>query len=32
MTGEVDELKNIFSDFKILVAKVNDNNKNKKKT
>ena len=31
MTEEVDQLKNIFSDFKILVAKVNDDNKNKKK-
>ena len=30
MTGEVDELKNIFSDFKILAAKINDDNKNKK--
>ena len=31
MTVEVDELKNIFNDFKILAAKVNDDNKNKKK-
>ena len=31
MTDEVDELKNIVSDFKILGAKVNDDNKNKKK-
>ena len=31
MTDEVDELKNIFNDFKILAAKVNDDNKNKKK-
>ena len=31
MTDEVDELKNIFSNFKILAAKVNDDNKNKKK-
>ena len=31
MTGEVDEPKNIFSDFKILAAKVNNDNKNKKK-
>ena len=32
MTDEADELKNIFNDFKILAAKVNDDNKNKKKT
>ena len=32
MTDEVDELKNIFNDFKILAEKVNDDNKNKKKT
>ena len=31
MTVEADELKNIFNDFKILAAKVNDDNKNKKK-
>ena len=31
MTDEVDKLKNIFNNFKILVAKVNDDNKNKKK-
>ena len=31
MTDEVDELKNIVSDFKILGTKVNDDNKNKKK-
>ena len=31
MTDEVDELKNIFSNFKNLAAKVNDDNKNKKK-
>ena len=31
MTDEVDELKNVFNDFKILAAKVNDDNKNKKK-
>ena len=31
MTGEVDELKNIFNDFKILAAKANDDDKNKKK-
>ena len=31
MADEVDELKNIFSDFKILATKVNDDNKNKKK-
>ena len=31
MADEVDELKNIFNDFKILAAKVNDDNKNKKK-
>ena len=31
MTDEVEELKNIFNDFKILAAKVNDDNKNKKK-
>ena len=31
MTVEVGELKNIFNDFKILAAKVNDDNKNKKK-
>ena len=31
MTDEVDELKNIFNDFKILAAKVNDDNNNKKK-
>ena len=31
MADEVDELENIFSDFKILAAKVNDANKNKKK-
>ena len=31
MTDEVDELENIFSNFKILAAKVNDANKNKKK-
>ena len=31
MTDEVDELKNIFSNFKILAAKVNNDKKNKKK-
>ena len=31
MTVEVDELENIFNDFKILAAKVNYDNKNKKK-
>ena len=31
MTEEVHELKNIFNDFKILAAKVNNDNKNKKK-
>ena len=31
MTDEVDKLKNIFNNFKILVAKVNDDNENKKK-
>ena len=31
MTDEVDELKNIFNDSKILAATVNNDNKNKKK-
>ena len=31
MTDKVDKLKNIFNDFKILAAKVNNDNKNKKK-
>ena len=31
MTDEVDELKNIFNDFKISASKVNIDNKNKKK-
>ena len=31
MTYKVDELKNIFNDFKHLAAKVYDDNKNKKK-
>ena len=31
MTDEVDELKNIFNDFKILAAKVNNDSKNEKK-
>ena len=31
MTVEVDELENIFNNFKILAAKVNYDNKNKKK-
>ena len=31
MTDKVEELKNIFNDFKILAAKVKDDNKNKKK-
>ena len=31
MTVEVDELENIFNDFKILAAKVNYDNKNKNK-
>ena len=31
MTDQVDELKNIFSDFKILAAKVNDDNRIKRK-
>ena len=31
MADDVDERKNIFNDFKILGAKVNDDNKNKKK-
>ena len=31
MTDKVDELNNIFNDFKILAAKVNNDNKNKKK-
>ena len=31
MTDEVDKLKNIFNNSKILAAKVNDDNKNKKK-
>ena len=31
MTDQVDKLKNIFNGFKILAAKVNDDNKNKKK-
>ena len=31
MTVEVDKLENIFNDFKILAAKVNYDNKNKKK-
>ena len=31
MADDVDEPKNILNDFKILVAKVNDDNKNKKK-
>ena len=31
MKDQVDKLKNIFNGFKILAAKVNDDNKNKKK-
>ena len=31
MTDQVDELKNIFSDFKILAAKVKDDNRIKRK-
>ena len=31
MTDKVDKLKNIFNDFKILAAKVNNDNKNKMK-
>ena len=31
MTDEVDELKNIFNNFKILAAKVHNDNKNKQK-
>ena len=31
MTDQVDKLKNIFNGFKILAAKVKDDNKNKKK-
>ena len=31
MKDQVDKLKNIFNSFKILAAKVNDDNKNKKK-
>ena len=31
MTDELDKLKNIFSDFKIFAANVNNDNKNKKK-
>ena len=31
MTDEVDELKNIFNDFKISASKVNIDNKSKKK-
>ena len=31
MTDQVDKLKNIFNGFKILAAKVNDDNKHKKK-
>ena len=31
MTDEIEELKNIFNHFKILAAKVNDDNKNKNK-
>ena len=31
MADEVDELKNIFNNFKILAAKVNDDNKSKQK-
>ena len=31
MADEVDKLKNFFSDFKFLAAKVNDDNQNKKK-
>ena len=31
MTDKVDNLKNISNDFKILAAKVNNDNKNKKK-
>ena len=31
MTDEVDELKNIYCDFKILAVKVNNDNTNKKK-
>ena len=31
MTDQVDELKNIFNNSKILAAKVNNDNKNKKK-
>ena len=31
MTDEVDELKNIFNNFKILAMKVSDDRKNKKK-
>ena len=31
MTDQEEELKNTFNDFKILAAKVNDDDKNKKK-
>ena len=31
MTDQIDKVKNIFYNFKILAAKVNDDNKNKKK-
>ena len=31
MTDEVDELKNIFNNLKILAAKINNDNKNKRK-
>ena len=31
MKDQADKLKNIFNGFKILAAKVNDDNKNKKK-
>ena len=31
MTDEIDQLKNIFRDFKILAEKFNNDNKNKKK-
>ena len=31
MTDEIDQLKNIFGNFKILAAKVNNDNKNKSK-
>ena len=31
MTDKVDELRSIFNDFKVLAAKVNNDNKNNKK-